>query len=130
MGYIKHDLVIVVVFDGDDVKRLNGFLDEVEGAAPVLDDGHDEMEIIRTRFHHFPPGTNGYHTYVMAPDGSKEGWDTSNLADEWRAKFIAVAKQCRFASVTHIDRFGGDDNEPRFVESAQIVNYPPGGFKF
>lgn len=33
--------------------------------------------------------SNGYATILIAPDGSKEGWDTSNEFDRVRDEFVA-----------------------------------------
>jgi hypothetical protein len=35
------------------------------------------------------PGTNAYRTLVLCPDGSKEGWGTSNEGDARRDAFVA-----------------------------------------
>ena len=32
---------------------------------------------------------NRYETFFVAPDGSKEGWDESDIGDKHRAEFIA-----------------------------------------
>lgn len=36
---------------------------------------------------------NDYKSFFIAPDGSKEGWDTSELYDQKREKFISWLKQ-------------------------------------
>ena len=38
----------------------------------------------------FPAVINGYVTYVFLPDGSKEGWSGSFLADIWRERFVRL----------------------------------------
>ena len=35
-----------------------------------------------------PPASNSYRSYFIAPDGSKQGWDTSRYGWEARRKFI------------------------------------------
>lgn len=32
---------------------------------------------------------NGYRSFLVAPDGSKEGWDESDLGDRRRSRFVA-----------------------------------------
>jgi hypothetical protein len=60
--------------------------------------------------------TNGDASFAFLPDGSKEGWDTSDEGDAHRAAFIAL---CRKYLVDFVCvRFGGD--EP---DMAHIVDH-------
>jgi len=47
--------------------------------------------------------SNGIINYVMFWDGSKEGWDCSNEADELRKEFITICKKLRWANIYEID---------------------------
>lgn len=37
---------------------------------------------------------NGYTWMVFLPDGSKEGWDASDLGEVYRAEFRALVERC------------------------------------
>lgn len=59
------------------------------------------------------PAVNGYRSFFIAPDGSKEGWDMSNEDDDARSVFFdwmrrnccgQNGKYCDWVSV----KFGGD----------------------
>lgn len=69
MGWLYPQYVIGQVFKGDKeldklCKKSEGIIVKVVGKA------------------------NGEVTYFMAWDGSKEGWETSNIYDDIREKFI------------------------------------------
>jgi hypothetical protein len=37
-----------------------------------------------------PCAINHLETYAFLPDGSKDGWDTSDQVDEYRRQFVAI----------------------------------------
>lgn len=101
MGYIRHDAVIVLVAQ--------------EETAPLLAFLKSLDEKDRLMFAGPIHGANGYVSFFMAPDGSKEGWDTSNHFDCIRQRFIETAEsRCASASVVAI-QFGGDNRQTRIV---------------
>lgn len=54
---------------------------------------------------------NGYHSFFIAPDGSKEHWSKSDDFDEYRKKFKAwLIDRNLFLDWAEI-AFGGDDPE-------------------
>lgn len=97
MGYIKHDAVLAVVSatEPDRIQELQVFCDGVP-------------EPLRQYFLGPVGGINGTVTFVVAPDGSKEGWEYSNQMDQLRGQFISIAKKARYHEVLQL-RFGGDD---------------------
>jgi len=76
MGYCKHNAILVT--DWDD-KRLR----KMHKKAVKIFEGKLVTPII-------PSVSNGYGTFVIVPDGSKEGWETSNEYeyDEKRQEFF------------------------------------------
>ena len=54
-------------------------------------------------------GVNGYTTYVFAPDGSKEGWDSSEQGDNCRNMFIDIFQSLEYPKIIEFT-FGGDDD--------------------
>ncbi len=104
MGYIKHTAAIAVGYnehyDKDKQREIDeawaGFIESVPEKYRALIVGP-----IKTL-------TNGDATYLFAPDGSKEGWDTSTEADEQRERFVEFAISIGWDTLDA--RFGGDDN--------------------
>jgi len=73
---------------------------------------------------HWPgeTSTNGYIHWIFLPDGSKEGWDTSNDGDGYRNAFVELfdGKWYNDHSSPYdvaIIRYGGD--EPQYAEILQ-----------
>ena len=93
MGYIRHDAIIVTAWDKKYLEPARGKAVELEMAV---------SEIISSPI-------NGYESFFIAPDGSKEGWAESSKGDEQRSAWIAWAK----ASNLYFDwvavNYGGDD---------------------
>lgn len=93
MGTIFHDAILVTVNDyvfDDDFTWPNRI------APPDVDAFRKQMPEWLRRFliGPFESHVNGYLTWVFLPDGSKEGWEPSSTADEWREKFVALFSGC------------------------------------
>jgi hypothetical protein len=73
VGYIRHHAIIVTSWS-----KTHGETALVEARrAGCQTTGLSESKV------------NGYWTFLVCPDGSKEGWDDSNLGDNQREEFIA-----------------------------------------
>ena len=96
MGYFKHDAIVVIGYDVNVDKARDK---AIELNLPC-------SEIVKSK-------TNGFYSFLIAPDGSKEGWGTSNEMDEARNKWKEYASNLDWAHI----RFGGDDSDlASFVE--------------
>jgi hypothetical protein len=97
MGYIKHDVIVVTGFPKNDFPDIDLFKTQMPSELSHLVIGPILTAI------------NEDYSYCFFPDGSKEGWDISNLGDEWREKFISLFSEGYWdiVSVT----FGGDEPE-------------------
>lgn len=75
MGYIKHHAIIVIGWDKarTEVAR-NAALGFFESNGQV-------GEILEAP-------VNGYASFFIGPDGSKEGWESSDEGDQRRANFL------------------------------------------
>ena len=49
---------------------------------------------------------NGYQTFFIAPDGSKEGWETSNKFDQLLKKFIEFSHSIKTYAEVFIVNWG------------------------
>lgn len=78
MGLIQHHAVVATTWSKEDVDRLRKWI-----AGRGAEDSYAFAEAM----------TNGYTTIVLTPDGSKEGWETSDVGDKERAAFIEELKK-------------------------------------
>lgn len=75
--------------------------------------------------------SNGYYSFMICPDGSKEGWDTSTTQSKLRHEWTAWARQrhqierhpgekssyfCDMSLDWAYVDFGGDDDDVRVVD--------------
>lgn len=108
MGYMKHDTVIVVVSDYAYDKP--GWMPDVEAFKQTLPEEWQHLIVGPVR-----AVVNGYDTYIFLPDGSKEGWGTSDDGDKYRAAFadlfsVGYGDKSSPFDVTVV-RHGGDDED-------------------
>lgn len=98
MGYIRHDAIVVTGWDAERLKPARA--KAVELKLPV-------SEIVSSP-------VNGYVSFMIAPDGSKEGWDSSDNGDKARAAWIEWARKTDglWVDWAHVS-YGGD--EPRYA---------------
>jgi hypothetical protein len=82
MGYIQHDAVLVTVSGYATRGELMPDVDTFRASMPD--------QFARLVVGPIPAVVNGDVTYLFAPDGSKEGWSTSDDGDAWRARFAAL----------------------------------------
>lgn len=71
MGYIKHDAIILTAWDEERMAKIH---------AKAQETGLPVSEIVKSP-------VNGYRSFFIAPDGSKEGWDASDEGDRRRETF-------------------------------------------
>lgn len=92
MGTFQSDYLIIEIWDieGKVEAAADNFLQEIP-------------EEYKKLFHKFNKLTNGLLVYFMTYDGSKEGWKTSDDADELRSNFIDLIKKTTSgAEIFHI----------------------------
>lgn len=77
MGWHQHHTIVVTGFDPDNLQKAKNQAIEIFKKT-----GHEHLvsEIIHAM--------NGYSSFFIAPDGSKEGWEDSNQCNKARAEFI------------------------------------------
>lgn len=108
MGYIRHHAIIVTAPDYD---LGNATLREARDFAAR--NGGLVSEIVQSTI-------NGYQSFVMFPDGSKEGWPESELGDARRAALIAFMDTKRYSDGSGpLDwaevQYGDDNRETRVI---------------
>jgi hypothetical protein len=76
MGIENNNAVLATTWNESSMKRIKDWIA-----------GQDED--LRGLFTIVPALSNDKATIVLCPDGSKEGWETSNRGDDLRERFIA-----------------------------------------
>ncbi len=102
MGYIKHHSIIVT---GWDEKKM---LKAQNKAVKLFTKHLGEPQLISSLV---TSNTNGQVTFFIAPDGSKEGWETSNNGDTARCEFIDYLNT-KQPYLDYVElKFGGDETD-------------------
>ena len=120
MGYIKHNAIIVTGWQEGKVlearnKAIEIFEDCFSGEPTAKPYGSKLISEI------IPGLINGQSSFFIAPDGSKEGWETSQNGDTAREQFCKWldSEQDNYCDYIEV-RFGGDDDYETIVRSSKI----------
>lgn len=98
MGYIRHHAIVVTSWDDARMKIAHEKAKEIFGetVSPIV---HSTI--------------NGYTSFFVAPDGSKEGWDESDNGDAHRKSFIDWINKGAYDdgsnSLSYSELYYGDD---------------------
>lgn len=104
MGYIVNDAVVAIVHKPFPDEEHAGFLAHMTALREEMGERYEHLLVGPIQ------GVNAVETWFFAPDGSKEGWQDSNQADVFRAKFIEIVLRTEYHDLVHL-KFGGDDHE-------------------
>lgn len=93
MGYIRHHAIILTHYDRAEIDDARRFAELCNlNPTPVSESPY-----------------NGYLTFFIPPDGSKEGWSQSNDGNEERKRLKQfIRKRHQYMDWTEIS-YGGDD---------------------
>lgn len=100
MGYIAHNAIVVTCWSDETIEAAADYARGLgfEVAGPTADK------------------CNGYRSILLAPDGSKEGWQTSEYGDKRRDAFVAWMKQQTDHYFEWVEvRYGNDDETATLV---------------
>jgi hypothetical protein len=111
MGYMRHHAIIVTSWKRE-------LLEQAHARAVEL--GMSVSEVTGEV-------TNSYRSFLVAPDGSKEGWDTSDQGDAARAALVEWLDDQRYedrsTSLNWVEvQFGDDNRETRIVRDSDQYN--------
>jgi len=80
MGYHVHHAIVVTSWQPEAVEQAHAAaMRHFDGVAPVT-------PIVASR-------SNGYTSFMIAPDGSKEGWESSDAGDSARSAWMEEVQQ-------------------------------------
>lgn len=116
MGWIRHHAIVVSSWN----KELVG-----EARSKAADLGCAVSEIVASP-------VNGYHSFFIAPDGSKEGWEDSESGDHRREAFKVWTHSKRHEDGSSSLRwaeilFGDDDYEVKVTDDSDVHMRAPTG---
>lgn len=106
MGYIRHHAIIVTGSEySNAVGRAHAKATELGCLASPVDDH----------------ATNGFKSFTVFPDGSKEGWDGSREGDERRAALKEFMRNDVSGDLDWVEvYFGGDDSCAHVEDHADV----------
>ena len=114
VGYIKHNTIVVTGFKPDiqeAYKKAVRIFDwrQVTKVSHEMSNGYHSFSILNKGYRLIYP--KRLFGFAVIPDGSKEGWETSNDGDDNREKFFNwLKKKVRMLDAVDV-RFGGDDDD-------------------
>lgn len=117
MGYMRHHAILVTSWDASRIETAHEKAREIFSEAMV----GPLME----------SPINGYVTFLVIPDGSKEGWEHSEQGDTQRAEFVSWLNRQRYEDQSSWLKwaevqYGDDEGEALIVhhtdESPQAVD--------
>jgi len=117
MGYIKHNAIVVTGWEEEKIVEARNKAIEIFEKCftdePTVKPygGKLVSEVINGLI-------NSQSSFFIAPDGSKEGWDTSENGDIARREFLDWLKNNPDNYCDYIEiQFGGDDEHELIVRS-------------
>ncbi len=113
MGYIKHHTIIVTSWERTKIIKAH------EKAKEIFASYENGAEKIVSKPLKYL--MNLGYSFFIAPDGSKEGWDTSNNMDKAREEFLDWMDKnvpyCDYVEIT----FGGDDERTEILRTNKQI---------
>ncbi|AXQ68881.1 hypothetical protein HOU00_gp244 [Caulobacter phage CcrPW] len=119
MGIIRHHAIVVTSHDADHLREAHAKAVEIFGEAQASLFGGNLASVSEITV-----STQGHASFVIAPDGSKEFWDHSDLADKGREAFIVYLNGERHADPSMSSglawaeaQFGGPNDDDMLLSS-------------
>lgn len=114
MGYMKHQALLVTVRYGG-MEYAEGIRDSMLELAPTTEPYPFTSLLVGP----IQSLVNDYQTIVIVPDGSKEGWDTSDLVDGWIGNVIDALAGDEHLEMVYVN-YGGD--EPQDASALPLMD--------
>lgn len=118
MGFMRHHAILVTTYDFEKVGLAYGQAVKVFQSDSVsLDSTKITPADMVTPILQSP--VNGYYTFAIFPDGSKEGWSESEAGNAMRATFLRYLDGQRYADGSSPLKWAevqyGDDNHETLI---------------
>ena len=117
MGYMRHHAIVITSDDEKAIFDLRQFI--VEAVTPVVSDFDSPVEVTEITGR----AVNGYRSFMVAPDGSKEGWAESDIGEKIREDVIKTLNLKRYEDGSSpFDwaeiQFGDDEHDNRMLRAS------------
>lgn len=114
MGYMRAHAVVVTGSREEDViaahQKAGNLFPDVAPVTPIT-----------------PAAVNGSRSFMVAPDGSKEGWTESNIGDQRRKDFIAWLRHMQRSGTLSLNwvevQFGDDEGETKICDHSESSDH-------
>ena len=110
MGYIKHNVMIFTSWDKRNLIKVRKFATTLLGSL---------VTNIKSS------NVNSTFTFFIAPDGSKEGWTESDIADDCRQKIADFVNSMAYSDgsnvITFVDVSYSNDDREVLVANNNVV---------
>lgn len=106
MGSMEHHAILLTSWHDEHIKTARAkaveILESCFKADPVAKDGGQLVSPVVSGL------VNSQYSFFIAPDGSKEGWETSNIGDQARRLLMEWLDNSGLYIEYALVRFGGD----------------------
>ena len=119
MGHIKHHAIVVTSWQNEHLEEAR------QKAIEIFEKNFEnepyEKPYAKKLISEITEGlTNGINSFFIAPDGSKEGWETSNNGNNARKEFLDWLQNeednyCDYVEIS----FGGDEHKTKIIRSKE-----------
>jgi hypothetical protein len=111
MGYMCHHAVLVTSWDDKPIEEAHALAVELASEYGLHDSVVSPLSAV---------ATNGYRSFAVFPDGSKEGWEHSHRGDGMRALLLAHLDSKRHSDGSScfdwcLVQYGDDDGDNRML---------------
>jgi len=113
MGYMCHHAIVVTGY-GEHVAKAREVAYDI---ACDLQEGEPHTPYLHVT-EVSPEALNGYRSFLICPDGSKEGWRESAKGDTWREQFIDCCRTNAFDVSWAEVQFGDDGGQNKLLRSS------------
>lgn len=129
MGYMCHHAVLVTSWDRKLTELARNKAIELAPEGEPWSPNVDFKDLVSPIVGSV---VNGYSSFFIAPDGSKEGWETSDQGDAWRAAFTKWCDGQRYddnsSSLTWaLVQFGDENGDDKILDCEEFGKVRRGG---
>jgi hypothetical protein len=112
MGYMVHH-TIIVTGDGREswMEPGRATIEDAHAFAVACAGRHDGVCGVSALI---DTSTNGYRSFMVAPDGSKDGWNTSDKGNNTRAEIVAWLRTIGGFDFAEV-QFGDEEGDNRLL---------------
>lgn len=128
MGYMCHHAVLVTSWSEDLAKVAHAKAIELAPIEPFTNGVNFDGLVSPL----IGSVVNTYFSFFIAPDGSKEGWVTSDMGDRWRTAFTEWCDEQRYddnsSSLTWaLVQFGDENGDDKILDCEEFGKIRRGG---